>query len=248
MKKRGFGLLIFFIFLIYWVDAQTLNYQEDQGNIIKISNELNSGQSLTGLNIKQGATNYLDDSTYTYWDTKTGSSKDVQFTLENVSSSMLAIISSGVVGDGFTMIGSIPTFFYAGATAYFTIRFSPTAVQQYTGYLNITTNNPDDQFYHLNFVGKGATVGINTIKRENSCRIYPNPISESAMVKLNSDNQSDVSFVLINAIGQKVFNTLVPKGNSGFQLQRNNLPSGIYHYMFLDDQNALLTSGKIIMK
>lgn len=249
MKKRWLLILSISLFMVYLCDAQTPNYSEEPGNIIKILNEFNSGYSLSGLNIKQGTIDYLDNSTYTFTDTKTGNSKDVQFVLENVSTSLLAVTASVVTGDGFTKIGSIPSILNAGDKVNFTIRFSPTAIKQYTGNINITTNNSDDQYYQVNFVGNGiAAIGINNPERNSLCKIYPNPIYESATVKINLVDQSNVSFVLLNITGQKVFNSLVSKDNSSFLLTRNNLPSGIYQYMIFDDQKGLITSGKVIFE
>lgn len=248
MKKRIFVLLSISFLLVFLCDAQIPNYLVEPINIIKISNEFNSGYSLSGLNIKQGTTDYLDNSTYTFSDTKTGSSKDVQLMLKNISTSLIAILSSVVVGEGFTKTGSLPSILDAGDSVYFTIRFTPTAVKQFTGNLNITTNNSDDQYYQLNFAGISTSVGIYNPERNNLCKIYPNPIYKSAVVKLNFVDQSNISFVLLNATGQKVFNTLVPKGKSGFLLERNNLPSGIYPYLIFDEQKGLLNSGKVIME
>jgi hypothetical protein len=361
MKKQLFLLLSISILLVFVCKAQIPNYGEQPLNIIRVSNGINSAYSLSGLNIKQGTTDYLDQSFYNFPDTKKGATKDVQFVLENISGSIMTITASLIVGNSFTKIGTLPNFLNDGQTVNFTIHYAPTVIRRDTAYLLITTDWSDDMYYQLNLTGnciagsglvvkqgtteyldestykfpdtkKGTSAdvnfilenmsgaamtitaasmvgngfsktgitpgtinnaqqvnfiiryspyaikhdsayllittdnsvdqyyqlyvsgnglagdGINNFERGNICKIYPNPVFESAIVKLDLADASDVTFALYNINGQKVFNASGLKANSNFILQRNNLPSGLYQYLIYNDQKGLLTSGKLILE
>ena len=231
MKKQIFTLLSISLLFVLLSNAQT-----------PIPN--------TGLTLKQGSTNYLDDSTYIFTDTKMNKTTDVQFVLRNVSGTLMAVTATTVVGDGFSKIGSIPSVLNDSQQVNFTIQFAPIAIKKYTAYLRITTDYSTDQFFQLNFEGNGlaAGTGINDPARNGICTVYPNPVKESANVYLNLADQSAGTFVLYNVRGQKVFSTSVSAFNSSFIFQRNNLPSGIYQYMIIDNQKGLQTTGKVLFE
>jgi hypothetical protein len=248
MKKQLLLSLCISIIIVFICKSQNSNIQNGADQTYKFSNEFNSLLSPTGLNIKQGTTDYLDESNYTFQNTKKDSTRDVQFEIQNVSPELISIQSSVVTGTGFSRIGTIPTILNPNDKATFKIRFSPTEIKNYTGKILITSSYSTDQFYQLNFAGDGTAVGIAKATINSFYNISPNPASELTNVKLNIADKSNVTFELFNISGQNVFSKTVSNSHSSFVLQRNNLPAGIYQFIIFDDQNGLISKGKLIFK
>ncbi|MCE3229348.1 MAG: PQQ-dependent sugar dehydrogenase [Bacteroidetes bacterium] len=78
-----------------------------------------------------------------------------------------------------------------------------------------------------------------------SGRIYPNPVSSMLTVELNASDLKDASFLLYNAVGEKVmFNKLEFVNN---QINTSVLSKGIYYYS-VSNLEATLFNGKLIVE
>ncbi len=78
-----------------------------------------------------------------------------------------------------------------------------------------------------------------------SITIYPNPFSESATLEITNlpPGVSEVTFLLYDRLGRVLRKFQVP--GSGFRIERDGLPAGIYLYR-VEGNGTIIGSGKII--
>lgn len=123
------------------------------------TNHCTGGLRDADINIRQGATNYLTGSTYTFAGTPAGNFVDVVFTLENLGNQNLLLYNNTFTGNPpyslQTTMGYTVTVVNATPTT-FTIRFAPVATGTFTGSITFLSNDPDEASYVLNFSGVGT--------------------------------------------------------------------------------------------
>lgn len=123
------------------------------------TNHCTGGLRDADINIRQGATNYLSGSTYTFASTPAGNFVDVVFTLENLGNQNLLLYNNTFTGNPpyslQTTMGYTVTVVNATPTT-FTIRFAPVATGTFTGSITFLSNDPDEASYVLNFSGVGT--------------------------------------------------------------------------------------------
>jgi len=123
------------------------------------TNHCTGGLRDADINIRQGATNYLTGSTYTFASTPAGNFVDVVFTLENLGNQNLLLYNNTFTGNPpyslQTTMGYTVTVVNATPTT-FTIRFAPVATGTFTGSITFLSNDPDEATYVLNFSGVGT--------------------------------------------------------------------------------------------
>src|SRR5258705_872665 len=96
------------------------------------------------------------------------------------------------------------------------------------------------------FIGKlDNIVGLYEQDLTNSVILFPNPFSSSATLTFNTNNFSEGTIEIKNILGASVSPPKHFSGNT-IQLQRNNLPSGIYFYTVTTKANQIL-NGKFII-
>jgi hypothetical protein len=97
-------------------------------------------------------------------------------------------------------------------------------------------------------VEAACTVGQNELKQNDFCRVYPNPSSGLLRFSFTLPVPSDISFEIVNCLGQKI------KGpEPGYLLSGTNeiiwnachLPDGIYLYRLQTDSQT--TNGRIVL-
>jgi hypothetical protein len=74
--------------------------------------------------------------------------------------------------------------------------------------------------------------------------LFPNPNSGSFIFKIEN-NIINGQLVLINSLGQKVYDQKVIQGTN--EIKTNELPFGLYNYILLQD-NQLISSGKLTIE
>ncbi len=82
---------------------------------------------------------------------------------------------------------------------------------------------------------KISFVGVNKIANNGSTlsKIYPNPMSTSALIEFTIDNPSNVEIAVYNAVGQQVRNVMDEFRTAGrhtVTFERGNLNHGVYFY------------------
>lgn len=121
------------------------------------TNHITGGLRDADINIKQGTTNYLTGSTYTFANTTAGGVTDVTFTIENLGNQNLLLYNNTFTGNPpyslQTTLGYTVTVVNGGPSPTFTIRFAPTTPGTFTGSISFLTNDPDEGTYVLNFSG-----------------------------------------------------------------------------------------------
>ena len=79
---------------------------------------------------------------------------------------------------------------------------------------------------------------------DNSVTIYPNPFDNTATLHI-SNVSGNVSLALYDVLGKEVKNITNIK-NENIQINRDNLPDGIYFYQVRNNNNTIAT-GKIVL-
>lgn len=128
------------------------------------------------INVKQLATDIASRGDQTFGTVQIGTSKDIEFTVENTGDGDLNITSITPSGSGFSVQAGISANpVSASGSATFTIRFQPTATSQTTGSVTIANDDDDEGSYVINFTA-GVTDATFSIK------VYlEGPLSGTAM-------------------------------------------------------------------
>ena len=81
-----------------------------------------------------------------------------------------------------------------------------------------------------------------------SCDIYPNPFRTSAIIKVNSKFEiADGELIIYNLLGIEV-KRIKHINTNRIEIKRDNLPAGIYFYKFIDKNNNIFGTGKLVVK
>ena len=93
------------------------------------------------------------------------------------------------------------------------------------------------------YIGCEISVGIEDVANTDAnFTIYPNPFTSSATIKINAEMQN-VELRIFNVPGQEVFRSAIK--NKQYEIQRGNLPAGIYIYKVFAGEKMIGT-GKLV--
>ncbi|MEZ5004174.1 MAG: T9SS type A sorting domain-containing protein [Chitinophagales bacterium] len=98
------------------------------------------------------------------------------------------------------------------------------------------------QLYY--FENQSIVNSVEEMEKELNIKVYPNPIHDNFHIQLDEALNGTVEFVLYNSNGSKVY-TKTLTGNN-IAIERKNLPSGIYFYKLINDQQVF--SGSLILQ
>ncbi len=102
----------------------------------------------------------------------------------------------------------------------------------------VLNSSSDD---NLNFVQSGKLLSISSFTKPVA---FPNPFNSQTTVRYNCLERQNVSIKLFNATGQQIqeiFSGLKEKGFQEFEVERQNLPTGIYFcYIAINKKNHIL--------
>ncbi|MES2836991.1 MAG: choice-of-anchor D domain-containing protein [Bacteroidota bacterium] len=104
------------------------------------------------INFIQGATSYLNGSTYNFGTVNTGSTNVLTFSIQNTGTATLNLTTATFTGGAaYTVISdAIPTTVAAGGIFTVTVVYSPTVAGTYTEVLTVNNNDADENPYVLN--------------------------------------------------------------------------------------------------
>jgi len=85
---------------------------------------------------------------------------------------------------------------------------------------------------------------INQLDKFVLLKIYPNPNNGSFKIQIDTEIKNG-QVVLINAIGQKVFEQKIERGTN--EIDTNDLKQGLYTYILLDN-NVQISNGKLVFE
>jgi hypothetical protein len=93
--------------------------------------------------------------------------------------------------------------------------------------------------------GDCSTVGIASIEdAKDAVTIYPNPFVNSTTLVINDLSQiNNCQFLIYDVLGNEVLRTTIT--NQSTTLETSKLPSGVYFYQLIGD-NQLIQSGKLV--
>ena len=117
-------------------------------------------------------------------------------------------------------------------------------------YFNYLSSLPGDQNIIVDtvtvtptYIGCEISVGIEDVANTDAnFTIYPNPFTSSATIKINAEMQN-VELRIFNVPGQEVFRSAIK--NKQYEIQRGNLPAGIYIYKVFAGEKMIGT-GKLV--
>jgi hypothetical protein len=155
-----------------------------------------------------------------------GSQYHKRFWLSNGNSDNYAALIEGI-GSTFGAFSRIESPFESGSTLR-CVKINDQTVWNYD------TTSP------CNLISK-----IDDIKIQVQTLIYPNPFSESAIIKINK-NLKNADLTMYNTLGQEMRRITNISGPS-IILERGNLPGGIY-YLVLSQENTIIMRNKILIK
>lgn len=98
-------------------------------------------------------------------------------------------------------------------------------------------------FIKLNYDG---TVRYEQPENITLCNVYPNPFSESAVLKLDLDGSTNYTLNLFDLAGQAIQTTNI-KSTEQIEVERGSLPSGIYFFQ-LRTVNEIQAIGKLVIE
>lgn len=137
------------------------------------------------INVRQGVTDYLTTSTYTYSDLLVNGTTSVTFTVQNLSAPNLLIsgaaprvVISGPDADEFIIpSGSILNPSIAnGGNDTFIVQFKPTTIGPKTAVMTIESNDPDEAIYTVNLAGNAVVSKNSTISLPSPAYTYTSTI------------------------------------------------------------------------
>lgn len=105
-------------------------------------------------------------------------------------------------------------------------------------------------YYRLKQIGFTGAVDYSSVKQitinalANEVVVYPNPVGNSRMLKVETTLQADFELYIFNAAGKLVAKTDVKSGKG--QVGLENLPAGSYYYQFRNDH--YLKNGKLVIE
>jgi len=93
-----------------------------------------------------------------------------------------------------------------------------------------------------------STINSNEIKA-TALNIYPNPTTGNINLNLSLENDSEAQVLIVNRLGQTVYNNQVQlvKGDNQFNLNLDNLSNGSY-YLKLETKNKVISKPFVILK
>ncbi len=114
-------------------------------------------------------------------------------------------------------------------------------IEQHRDDINDSMMNLSKEVYSNFLVFSGLQ---NTIAKEVAVSIYPNPITTSATIHVESKNTNG-QFKLYNITGTEVYRTSITNSNTEFE--KGSIPQGIYFYQVITNNNTVST-GKLIIQ
>ena len=135
---------------------------DDPYNSSYVINLSGTGYNIPVVNVQQGATNYANNSTYTYNNTVVANNNDVTFTIQNNGGAVLNISGIVIGGAAYSLQGIAPTTIAANSSATIVVRFTPPSAGTFTGTITINSNDPSQGTYVVNLSGTGTSATITT--------------------------------------------------------------------------------------
>ena len=113
-------------------------------------------------------------------------------------------------------------------------------------YVFYDANNPSDSVAYTVTYQLGQPIGIEENVFKNFA-VYPNPTSNVLNIQYNGMSGEDVSFELVNMVGNKVYSRNLSEVDANLRLDVSNLARGVYFYVIKAD-GVITSSKKLIIK
>lgn len=114
------------------------------------------------INIVNGATNYLNNSTYNFGTVITSTTVVTTFAVQNLGLATLNLTTASFTGGSEYVINGapIPVSVAAGDVLTFSVEFTPTTAGTFTGVLSLSSDDADETPYIFNISGVGQNAAV----------------------------------------------------------------------------------------
>ncbi len=114
--------------------------------------------------------------------------------------------------------------------------------------VNMIEIDPEDKILCKKYYHPEIPVSLdeNTPGNDNIVKIYPNPVNQSASIKVYAENEN-MNLVFYDISGRMIDRLHIP-GSGIHVFQRASHPAGIYFYVLQNNSGANLTVGKVVFK
>jgi len=151
-------------------------------------------------------------------------------------------------GTGLTYQWRKGTVNIAGATSA-TLTINPVATSDAATNYNVVVTGtcaPTETSVNASLTVNTGIGSVDAGKANGAVTIYPNPFSTSTTIMINDASQNiKCELRIYNILGKEVSNTTITKQLT--TLQTSSLPSGIYFYKLIGNNN-IIQSGKLICR
>jgi hypothetical protein len=115
-------------------------------------------------------------------------------------------------------------------------------------YVFFDMNNPSDTVcFNVKYVT--VHVGVNDISavKENTVRLYPNPVNGTANFEYNVPAGTNAGIVIRDILGSVVREIPVSMASGKVTISTSDLPAGVYFYSLMEEGRPV-TTGKLIVR
>lgn len=113
-------------------------------------------------------------------------------------------------------------------------------------YVFYDKNNPSDSIAVTLNYRVGTVLSIKESDFDQFS-VYPNPATSQLNIKYTGMNGSNITFELVNMVGNKVYSKKLESKSADLKLDISTLPRGVYFYILKSD-GKVSTSKKLVIK
>ena len=108
----------------------------------------------------------------------------------------------------------------------------------------IHMNAAGHQILYERVIGQGIHTTVQNLLSvsefdNNTFKIFPNPVSTNCTIKFQETTTSNVSFIVYNSLGSKVYESKVSTDNGEITWERGSLKSGLYFITISNNYNSI---------
>jgi len=114
----------------------------------------------------------------------------------------------------------------------------------YSVCLTVSNNAGSDTYCETINVVISSTIDPEKIV---AVELFPNPVQNLLNIRLENDQPESLKFQLTDALGRMIKEVKV-ESNGSYQIDIKTLDSGIYYYIFVDQDGYIRNNGSLIKK
>jgi rhodanese-related sulfurtransferase len=188
----------------------------------------------------------VSDTNVVYDSVDIGTTKTIHLTVTNRANDTLRFTNiSSLSGTEFSTDFDLATTLEGPFDYTFSVGYTPVDEQEDSITLLLQSNGGDVSF-HLRGTGK-IPLSVSKGNPSLQWKIFPNPVSSSAILEYEMPANGKVEFIIFNNAGvmvDKIVRENSPKGMNRLTWEATNLPSGVYSYRLIAGKQ--IATGSIV--